>query len=80
MRTLICLSIISIFTLFSCKNDCEQSEFATCQEQVPTDEICQAQFERWFYDSSKNNCEFISYTGCNQYGFVTKEDCEICRC
>lgn len=75
------LSILLVFTLglISCSKDCEP-KFATCSESPPTDEACQAYFNRWFYNKDKNNCEQIGYSGCSQKGFATKQECEECKC
>ncbi|MEN8249563.1 MAG: BPTI/Kunitz domain-containing protein [Bacteroidota bacterium] len=51
----------------------------TCYDTPPTDEMCTAYFERWFYNESTNSCEKIGYSGCSQYGFETQEECEKCR-
>jgi len=76
------LIFLSFFTLsmISCKDDSCENIDPTCQEIAPTDEACLAFFERWFYDSSTSTCEKIGYSGCEQYGFETKEACETCEC
>jgi hypothetical protein len=68
-----------IVVLISCTKDCEP-QIATCNEKPPTDELCEAYFERWFYDKDKNKCEQIGYSGCSQKGFETKEECKECEC
>jgi hypothetical protein len=78
-KVLIFLSLF-LFTLISCKdNDCV-SDDPICSETPATDEACLAFFERWFYDSSSSSCQKIGYSGCEQYGFATKEECETCQC
>lgn len=76
--TLIIL-LISILGLTNCANDCEQ-RISTCTERPPTDELCTAAFDRWFYNEGKNKCEQISYSGCSQNGFETQLECEECKC
>jgi hypothetical protein len=63
----------------SCSDDCEPVT-GTCADTAPTDQPCQAFFQRWFYDESKNRCEQISYSGCEAKGFETQEECESCKC
>jgi len=65
--------------LLSCSKDCEP-KLATCNETPPTNELCQASFERWFYNKEKNECEKIGYSGCSQKGFATQQECEECKC
>lgn len=71
-----------LFLFFSsCSEDC--STFLpepTCAEKAPTDELCQAYFQRWFFDSSSQQCQQIGYSGCGEYGFATQAECEGCRC
>ena len=78
-KALIFLSFF-LFTLISCKEDNCVSLDPICNETVPTNEVCLAVFERWFYDSSTSSCEKIGYSGCEEYGFATKEECETCQC
>ena len=78
-KVLIFLSFFLV-VMISCKSDdCENLD-PICNESVPIDEECLAVFERWFYDSSTSTCEKIGYSGCEEYGFSTKEDCETCQC
>lgn len=65
--------------LTSCSKDCEP-KLATCSETPPTNELCQAAFNRWFYNKEKNKCEQIGYSGCSQKGFATQQECEECKC
>jgi hypothetical protein len=79
-KILIFLSFF-LFTLISCKKDEVCLKNNTICEEIPAiDELCAAFFERWFYDSSSSNCEKIGYSGCEQYGFETKQECEECDC
>jgi hypothetical protein len=64
----------------ACADDCEPSTLSTCSETPPTNELCQAQFNRWFYNASTNTCSQISYTGCSLKGFATQAECEACGC
>lgn len=70
---LLALSITS-----ACSKDCEP-KFSTCSETPPTEELCQAAFERWFFNEETNECEKIGYSGCSQKGFASKQDCEECK-
>ena len=72
--------IFSIFTIPSCQNDCEMSNDPVCLETPPTDELCLAAFERWFYVEATSQCELIGYSGCSQKGFATEEACTSCGC
>lgn len=65
--------------LSNCKKDCEPKN-ATCSETPPTNELCQAAFNRWFFNKEKNKCEQIGYSGCSQKGFATQQECEECKC
>ena len=49
-----------------------------CLDVPPTNELCQAYFVRWFYNSQTNECDQIGYSGCEQYGFATQQECEDC--
>ncbi|WP_299991405.1 BPTI/Kunitz domain-containing protein [uncultured Pontibacter sp.] len=77
------LSITILFAavlgLASCEKECETS-IAACTEKPPTDELCLAAFNRWFYNEDKNKCEEIRYSGCTLKGFETKQECEQCKC
>ncbi len=74
-----CLSIFLLFT--ACKKTCDTAELnPVCQETVPTEELCLAVFNGWFFDVETQSCAEIGYSGCSQKGFETKEDCETCKC
>ena len=78
-KVLIFLSLF-LFTFISCKNNDCVSDDPICSETAPTNEVCAAFFERWFYDNSTSTCEKIAYSGCEEYGFSAKEECESCEC
>ncbi len=79
-KILIPIILLSLlFAFASCSKNCDD-KVATCSESPPTDELCQAYFNNWFYDSEKNKCEQIGYSGCESYGFTSEEDCEVCEC
>lgn len=69
------------YTKGPCKDPCrdQYDNSGSCRDTVPTSELCQAAFQRWFYNPNHNNCELISYSGCSQKGFASKEDCEKCK-
>jgi hypothetical protein len=73
------LFLVVALGLTNCSKDCE-TKIATCNETPPTDELCDAFFNRWFYDKEKNSCEQIAYSGCSQKGFATERECEACKC
>jgi hypothetical protein len=62
-----------------CNSNCEVNN-PTCNELPPTNEMCQAYFERWFYNKNTGNCSLQSYSGCGEYGFATQQECEACEC
>ena len=64
----------------SCKKECTNSQTVTCQEVVPTEELCEMSVVSWFYDKSSNSCTQISYSGCSVKGFATQKECESCLC
>lgn len=67
------------FGLSACCNDCDPPT-TVCMETPPVNELCQAAFQRWFYDQETNNCKQIGYSGCSQVGFATQSECEACIC
>ena len=67
------------FGLSNCSKDCEPV-ITACNETPPTDELCKAAFNRWFYNKEKNTCEQIGYSGCSQKGFDTEQECKECEC
>ncbi len=71
--------IVLILGLSNCSKDCITT-ITTCKETVPTDEMCLAAFERWFFNKTKNKCEKIGYSGCSQKGFATQQECDGCKC
>jgi len=75
--TLIILSVITL-TWMACDN--ENCYTIACEIQPPTNEICAAYFQNWFYNTTTNACELIGYSGCNPHGFDTQAECETCIC
>ncbi|MBX2947455.1 MAG: hypothetical protein KF725_16625 [Cyclobacteriaceae bacterium] len=75
------LTILFVFIVVtgSCSRDCENAN-SLCKEAPPNDEECGAYFQRWFYDKKRDSCKQIGYSGCNHYGFATKQECETCTC
>ena len=80
MKVLKFLFVITLLSFTSCKKDNCGTSSTVCQEAPPTDEACLAFFTRWFYDSNSDTCEEIGYSGCEQYGFASKEECDACKC
>lgn len=79
MRKLAALAILLLVTLSSCKDDCG-SKSPACSDTPPADQLCQAYFERWFYNEATNSCEKKAYSGCSQAGFATEQECKACKC
>lgn len=71
--------LIALLLLSACSKDCE-SDNAVCSHTPPTDELCSAAFQRWFYNADENTCEQIAYSGCSVWGFETLEACQECDC
>lgn len=80
MKILLIFPIIA-FAIFSCskQKECGVSD-PTCLETVPHDELCQAAFNRYFFNPETEECEQISYSGCSQKGFETLQECQECEC
>jgi hypothetical protein len=77
---LLCLTFSLCFVACG-EDDCHVDNApAACADVVPTDELCLAAFETWFYDKATNTCEKIGYSGCNRVGFVTEVECLSCVC
>ncbi|MFZ9939760.1 MAG: BPTI/Kunitz domain-containing protein [Bacteroidia bacterium] len=76
-------TVIVIFGLIlatACRRDCPNPISPSCSEVPPEGELCQAAFQRWFYQKESNRCVQISYSGCSSRGFETREACEECLC
>ena len=80
MKTALFLLFFALITAIGCTEDCTDETPATCQDVPPTDEACLAYFQRWFYNAESNACDSIGYSGCSQYGFATRVECEACQC
>ena len=78
VRLTLFLSLAIVF-FSNCSENCVE-ENVLCSHTPPTDELCGAYFERWFYNSEENSCEQIGYSGCNEWGFDSLEACEECDC
>ena len=75
------VTIALAIVAFSCDKTCKTaSTDARCKETVPTNEMCQAYFQRWFFNAAKNECELKAYSGCSEKGFATPGECETCGC
>lgn len=79
------LFLLTLFILFGtfskCGKDdvCEKPTNQICYETPPTDELCDAYFERWFYNIKSKSCKMVAYSGCSQKGFETQRDCQNCK-
>jgi hypothetical protein len=85
MKNILILSSLILLSFSSCqKRNCPSKNcnttVAACEDLPPTDELCQAAFNRWFYNSHTGQCTQIGYSGCAAKGFETKQDCEDCGC
>ena len=72
------LAFITLF-LSTCKKPCEPV-YSTYKDKVPTEELCQAAFQTWFYDADKETCELKAYSACSKKGFDTEKECWACKC
>ena len=81
MQRLKSILVLLSFTLllFNCNKEC-QFDNDVCTETPPTDELCQAAFNRWFFDQESKVCEMRFYSGCSQKGFATESECQECEC
>lgn len=70
----------STIIMASCGTPCDIDREDACHEAAPTDELCFAYFERWFYNEAGDACEMVAYSGCSQRGFATEEECGTCKC
>jgi len=73
-------TLLTLLSLVTACNDQDCLQNKACSENPPTDELCEMAAQRWFYDSKTSECELIGYSGCEIYGFATKEECEKCDC
>lgn len=80
MKTVKFLLVLPFFALLmaSCHKDCNKPTGA-CAETPPTDEMCAAYFERWFYNDQTGTCQQIGYSGCSAKGFATEGECLSCQ-
>ncbi|RQO32173.1 hypothetical protein DBR32_00735 [Taibaiella sp. KBW10] len=65
--------------LSACSKKCA-TEGAACEDTVPTNELCKAYFQRWFYNPQTNSCELKGYSGCSAKGFASEAACSTCAC
>ena len=77
MKKLFTVLLLASTTLVACKKDCDVRNPA-CKDVTPTNEMCNAYFQRWFYNAQTNQCQLIGYSGCSQKGFATQADCQSC--
>ena len=80
MKIAVQFILSAVLLLMSCSKNCPEAEMATCLDTPPTEELCQAYFERWFFSKKSNACEMIAYSGCSEKGFDSQLDCEACAC
>lgn len=74
------LFLCTLLTIaIACNKTCEPAN-PICTETPPTQELCAAYFERWFFDSKQNKCVKKSYSGCSAKGFETEQACNACKC
>ena len=84
MKNILILASLVLLSFSSCnKKNCPTNcapQNAACADVPPTNELCQAAFNRWFYNSTTGQCAQIGYSGCSQKGFETKQECDECDC
>lgn len=83
MKSLVPLvAVLLTFSFIACKKDIGNCEPVNpvCSDTVPTGQLCQAVFTRWFYDKTTKSCKQVTYSGCSAKGFTTQEECEACKC
>jgi len=78
VRLILFLSLAIVFFSNFSENCVEENTL--CGHTPPTNKLCAAYFERWFYNSEENSCEQIGYSGCNEWGFEPLEACQECDC
>ena len=78
------LVVCMILFALSCNSEMEElnddTQNPACTEVPATTEVCNAIWERWFYEEKTKSCNKVKYGGCAPYGFETKEECEECKC
>lgn len=79
MKVIITILAVAIAGFSSCTKKCSTATGA-CNDTVPTNEACQAYFQRWFFNPQTNSCELKAYSGCSQKGFATEQECNECKC
>lgn len=72
-------TLMLLLILSSCGGKCDDLPTA-CFDEVPENELCDAYFERWFYNDATGTCEKIGYSGCEPYGFSSEGECRACQC
>ena len=76
---IILLFLVAGLSFTSCKKEpCVKDN--ACKEYPAKNEPCDAAFQRWFYDAKSGDCYLKGYSGCEAYGFASKEECEKCDC
>ena len=80
MNKVLLILVVAMLAVASCKkkDDCVTDK--KCLEYPPKDELCDAAFEMWFYNSTDGECYKKGYSGCDRYGFETEEECKKCAC
>lgn len=70
---------IAMILFASCKKSECVAVDERCNDTPPTQEMCTAHFERWFYNASTNTCVLVPYSGCSVKGFETEAECNSCK-
>lgn len=81
METLKLLLLLPFLGLAVACRDNDKQPVGPCADVPPAQDgiICQAIFERWFYNAKTGTCEQITYTGCEPLGFATAAECQPCQ-
>lgn len=74
-----------LFGFYSCKEQCSYPEGSKCLEKeidavVSYDPNSVKTYESWFYDVDNNSCENKVYSGSEEVGFETEQECLECDC
>jgi len=74
------LMLVLVLFFGACVKEQKENKPEKCFEKPPTEEVCLAYFETWFYNPQTNQCQEIGYSGCSPKGFSSQKECEQCKC
>ena len=78
-RYLILLSFASTILSFGA---CKKSNCSpTACKQIPDTGLCEAAFERYYFNQKEQKCKVFIWGGCGgSVPFETLKECEACKC